>query len=371
MTGGSNLMNTSLLLQGSIEIVLSFFTGLFIFFVSFKVFSFITKDIDELKELKDNNMSVAILGVSFIFGIMIIVKEAIGPSMDTLTQMLSVKNLPLSSMIFSIVRILVFYIVSALFAFIILWLSIKLFLLLTSDIDEMEEMRNKNIAVSIVIASLIISMSLILRKPLTLILSGLVATPAIKESGINEHLINMTLFLEGLIELGLSIFGVLFVFFVSFKIFQLLTKNIDEIAEIKKNNIAIGIMNGSFVFSIMLVINTALDPANQDLKRALSVDDMDFIVVLFSALRIIFFFLGAALLAFIIIWISMKCFMVLTRGIDEMNEIKNNNIAVSLLIAILVISSAFLLQHGVKIILEGLIPLPKLDSGVLDITNIK
>ena len=363
-------MNLNLLAQGAIEIILSFFTGLFIFFFGFKI-SFITKDIDELKELKDNNASVAILGVSFIFGIMIIVKEAISPSMDTLNQMITAEQFMLSSVVFSIVRILIFYIVSALFAFIILWLSIKLFLILTTDIDEMEEIKNKNVSVSLVISSLIISMSLILKDPLRVLLDGLVATPAIMDSGIKEHFINMSLFLEGLIELGISIFGVLFVFFISFKIFQILTKNIDEIAEIKKNNIAVGLLNGSFVFSIMIVVNMALEPGNRDLQRAISSENADFIPTLFSILRITGFLFGSALLSFVVIWLSMKCFMLLTRGIDEMAEIKNNNIAIALLIAILLISIAFLLQHGVKIFLEGLIPLPKLDSGVLDLSNMR
>jgi uncharacterized membrane protein YjfL (UPF0719 family) len=364
-------MNWNLFYSGIIEILLAFLTGLFIFFVSFKVFSFITKDIDELKELKDNNISVAILGVSFIFGIMIIVNEAIGPSMDTLTQIFSLKQVIVSTVIFSVVRIIIFYIVSALFGFIILWFSIKLFLIFTSDIDEMEEIKDKNISVSIVISSLIMSMSLILKTPLKTLLTGLVAPPAILESGIKEHLINMNVFLEGLIELGLSIFGVFFVFFVSFKIFQLLTKNIDEISEMKKNNIAVGILNGAFVFGIMIVINSALEPANQDLQHAIGGDNIDFVVVLLSVLRIAGFLIGAAVFAFVIIWISMKCFMLLTKGIDEMNEIKNNNVAVALLIAILIISAAFLLQNGVKTVLQGLIPLPKLDSGMLDLTNIK
>jgi uncharacterized membrane protein YjfL (UPF0719 family) len=364
-------MVLNLFLQGIIEIILSFISGLFIFFISFNVFSLITKDIDELKEIKENNISVAILGVSFVFGIMLIVKSAISPAMDTLTELLQAKEFIIGQTVFAFIRIVVFYVVSALFAFLILWLSIKVFLILTIDIDEMDEIKNKNISVSIIISTLVVSMSILLINPLITLLNGLVAPPAIADSAIKEHLINMNIFLQGLIELGLSIIGVLFVFFVSFKIFQVLTRNIDEMAEIKKNNIAVGILNASFVFSIMLVIKAALIPANQDLDRALNNENAEIILILFSVLRIIGFFILSAIIAFILIWLSLKCFMMLTRGIDEMSEIKNNNVAVAILIAILSISSAFLLQHGITVLLQGMIPLPQLNSGVIDISNIR
>ncbi|MCK4797933.1 MAG: DUF350 domain-containing protein, partial [Spirochaetes bacterium] len=258
------VINIQLVLQGLIEIGLSFLTGLLIFFISFKVFTVLTRDIDELAELKKNNSAIAILVASFIFGIMLLVKAAIGPAMDTLGNTMNAQNASISMVGFAIIRVAVIYIIASVFAFIILWFSMKLFMILTTEIDEMEEIKNNNSAISIVIAVLIISLAIILSHPLTTLLNGMVAPPLVSES-LRQPFVNMDVLLEGLIELGISIIAAIFIFFFAFKVFSVLTKKIDEIEELKSNNIAIAILVSAFIFAMMLLIKAALMPANDAL----------------------------------------------------------------------------------------------------------
>ncbi len=64
----------------------------------------------------------------------------------------------------------------------------------------------------------------------------------------------------------------------------------------------------------------------------------------------------------------MYFFMWLTKDLDELAEIKNNNIAVSLLLGIIIISIALLLQPGITTILDSLIPYPPV--SIIDIGNL-
>ncbi|OHD18397.1 MAG: hypothetical protein A2086_05870 [Spirochaetes bacterium GWD1_27_9] len=364
-------MNLMLFLQGLIQIVLSLITGVFIFFMSFKVFSLVTRDIDELAELKSNNIAVSIVGTSFVFAIMLIVKTAISPAMDTLTFSFNVQHISVATIFYSIIRIIIFYIISAVFAFLILWLAIKLFLILTTEMDEMEEIKNNNIAISIVMGTLIISLALVLKEPLTTLLSGLVTSPVIEESGLQPQLINLTIFLQGLIELALSIIGSIMVFFLSFKVLNILTKEVDEIAQLKKNNISVALLLSSFVFSIMILVRATLIPAYEVLGFTLSSTNSTNFMIFFAVLRITLFFVLSSFISFVVIWIAMKGFMFLTKGIDEMKEIANNNIAVAIIVAILVISASMLLESGLTALLNGLIKAPDIGKGLLDISNIK
>ncbi|HOJ64168.1 MAG TPA: DUF350 domain-containing protein [Spirochaetota bacterium] len=357
-------MNLVLLSQGLIELIISVIFGLSMFFLSFKVFSLLTKNIDEAKEISNNNVAVSILVASFIFGIMLLIKSSIGPAMETLTTVLSSKESTFIMVIIAIIRIVVFFIFFSIFAFIVLWLAIKLFTLLTTDIDEMEEIKNNNVSVSFIIATLIISMSLILSKPLETVLNGLVAPPS--NTGINSF-ITLSVFLDGLIELGIAIVGTIFVFFLSFKIFNLLTKDIDEIKELKSNNLAISILMAAFIFAIMLIIKAAIEPANSALGFVLADSKATALTIIFVIIRIILFFILAGVIAFVVIWISMNIFVFLTKKIDEFAEIKNKNIAVAIILAILILSLAIMIDHSITAILNGLIKTPELpkDGGLI------
>ena len=357
-------MNSILLGQGLIELLISVIFGLAMFFLSFKVFSLLTKNIDEIKEISNNNIAVAVLIASFIFGIMLLIKASIGPAMDTLILLLNSKESTFLMVILAIVRILLFFIFSAIFAFVILWLAIKLFTLLTTDIDEIEEIKNNNVAVSFILATLIISMSLILSKPLETLLSGLVSPPSQSNIGIS---INLSVFLDGLIQLGISIVGIIFVFFLSFKIFNLLTKDIDEIKELKNNSLAIAILMSAFIFGIMLIIKAAITPANEALGFVLSDSKATALTILFVIIRVILFFILSGFIAFLVIWISMNIFMLVTKKIDEFAEIKNKNIAVAIILGILILSLTLMIYHSIVSILNGLIKTPELpkDGGLI------
>ena len=182
-------MNLNLFYQGLIELGLSLLTGFFVYFVSFKVFIILTKDIDELEELKRDNIAVAVLISSFIFGIMIILKAVISPAMDTLGFTINAGGANKAIVIYAVIRIVLFYLIAGFFSFVLLWMSIKLFMTLTTQIDEMKEIKANNAAISLILASLIISLSIILLNPFKVLLDGLVAPPVIIE-GVKEPLIN-------------------------------------------------------------------------------------------------------------------------------------------------------------------------------------
>ena len=75
----------------------------------------------------------------------------------------------------------------------------------------------------------------------------------------------------------------------------------------------------------------------------------------------------ASTIAFIIIFIALSLYTHLTRELDEMEEIKNNNIAVSIVLGVVIISISLLMQQGIKSILDALIPFPAItlkDIGI-------
>ncbi len=359
-------MNIHLLIQGLLEIILSLLSGILIYFTSFKAFALATRDIRQNEEIKNNNIAVSILVSSFVFGVMLLIRASIGPSMDTLGFTLSAGNVSLPVLGFAVLRIIIIYLITAISAFIFLWIAIKFFMMLTTQIDEMKEIKNNNIAIAIIIAVLTISLAMIILEPLSTVLKGFVAAP-VMTGELNEEMINTRIFYQGLIELGISLISAIFIFLYGFKVYDFMTKDIDEVAELKSNNIAIAIQVSAFIFSMMILIKASLLPAYDTLGYVM---DQSFTVGLLvvTIIRIVVYFVLAAILAFILLWLAMKWFMMLNKSINEMEEIKNNNIAVAIIIAILLISTALLLHHGLVAFLSGLVPKPEMSKKFLEIS---
>ena len=102
------------------------------------------------------------------------------------------------------------------------------------------------------IGVLTISIAMITMQPLKTLLKSLVSAPVLT-GNFKEPLVNMIYLYQGLIEIVISLAAVVLVFLYSFKLYDKMTKKIDEMKELKANNIAISIQVSSFIFSIMIM----------------------------------------------------------------------------------------------------------------------
>jgi uncharacterized membrane protein YjfL (UPF0719 family) len=135
-------------------------------------------------------------------------------------------------------------------AALVAYLSIWLFDKTTRDIDEWTELRKGNVAVGIVLASLVVGVGLILRPGITPAALKLDVGPA------NDVVVKLVVqLIQILIGLLLSIVAI----GTSLWIFTRLTGAIDEWAEISRGNVAIAIVLGGVVIATSLIVSTALD----------------------------------------------------------------------------------------------------------------
>ncbi len=141
-------------------------------------------------------------------------------------------------------------VISVITAALVAYLSIWLFDKTTRDIDEWTELRKGNVAVGIVLASLIVGVGLILRPGITPAALKLDAGPA------SDVVVKLAVqLIQILIGLLLSIVAI----GTSLWVFTRLTGAIDEWAEIGRGNVAIAIVLGGVVIATSLIVSTALD----------------------------------------------------------------------------------------------------------------
>jgi uncharacterized membrane protein YjfL (UPF0719 family) len=128
--------------------------------------------------------------------------------------------------------------------------------------------------------------------------------------------------------------------YLAFYLFQWFTRNLDEWEELRQGNPAVGIVLGAIVISVAIVLRPALsvNTGIWDIGRALY-----FRVLVVEALQLAV----GLVLAVITLALALFLFAALTRGIDEIEELKKGNLAIAGLLAGVVIGVALMVSQAI------------------------
>jgi len=171
---------------------------------------------------------------------------------------------------------------------------------------------------------------------------------------------NLVLFLTGLAKVGFGIFvGALGIFLAS-RVLNRLLRSGEADEEQKKGNVAAGILYASSLISLGLLVQHAVSAtfAAIDLMyhgRTLTVP----ILMRFSIYALVHVSFALAVGAAVVA-LGTLIFTYLTRGVDEIAEVRKGNIAPALVLAAVMVVMALMTAPGLQTALDGLLPLPTL-----------
>jgi len=139
--------------------------------------------------------------------------------------------------------------------------------------------------------------------------------------------------------------------YIGLKMFDRLTKDIDEWSEIKKGNVAVGIVMAAVIFAIANVVQSGVVQITSGLSANQEVGKM------LTALLIGFINLAIGLAAAVIsVWIAIKVLDRITTDIEEMDELAKGNVAVAIVMAGVLIAVSFVIGSAVSGISNALNP---------------
>lgn len=176
---------------------------------------------------------------------------------------------------------------------------------------------------------------------------------------------DLLIFLSGLLQVGLSLLlGVLFIY-GAYRMFYRVIVKLDDVKTLESNNIAVAILNGSIILSLIVIIKNSINPAVTIFSNTLRSPNSSASDYFVTAVLILLQIVVAGVIAFFSIYLAIKFFTWLTKDLNEIEEIKKNNIAVSIVMAFVVFSIALLLNSGIETLLDSLIPFPP--TSIIDI----
>lgn len=128
--------------------------------------------------------------------------------------------------------------------------------------------------------------------------------------------------------------------YLAIRVFDQFTSRIDEVAELKKGNYAVGIVLGSVILSVATVIAGGVAGLVPD---SLSVSQIDFWAHLGSGVLNLVLSLVLSVGA---IFVGMSVFDHMVTEIDVQAELKKRNLGVAVLLAAVIYASAIVVQAG-------------------------
>ena len=129
--------------------------------------------------------------------------------------------------------------------------------------------------------------------------------------------------------------------YLTFYLFQWFTRDLDEWEELRQGNAAVGIVLGAILIAVAIVLRPALTVNNAawDVGRTFF-----FRAMLAEALQLAV----GLVLTVVTLVLALGFFAALTRGIDEVAEIKKGNLAIAGLLAGVVIAVGLMVSQAVE-----------------------
>lgn len=130
--------------------------------------------------------------------------------------------------------------------------------------------------------------------------------------------------------------------FLAFYLFQWFTRDLDEWEELRRGNAAVGIVLGAIVISVAIVLRPALivNTTAWDIGNT----TLFFLVLLAEALQLAV----GLVMAVITLGVALYLFAALTRGIDEIQELREGNLAIAGLLAGVVIAVGLMVSQALQ-----------------------
>ena len=167
-------MNETILLKGMSELIISILIGVTLLYITYKIMD---RFIRNKYKIGIDNTSYAIFSGSVLFSVGYMITGVKDPILNSLQLLESQAGYDGYPILDAIKYSALFIGLIVFLTFLINLIAISLFMIMTVKVDELSEMKRKNVSVSIITAVIIISVSLMVKDSVYLILDAFVPYP--------------------------------------------------------------------------------------------------------------------------------------------------------------------------------------------------
>jgi len=170
--------------------------------------------------------------------------------------------------------------------------------------------------------------------------------------------------LGGIIAYAVSVLASVLLVFLTYRLNTLLTSKLDEERFLLSGNRSVAVALGSIIVSQAILLRHAVFPT-MTMIRNLFAQPHTAGAILFTLANCFLFFLIIGILSFASVALASWLFSRMTSGIPEVEEIKNDNVAIAILFGLVVLAVTLIVNEGLEDLSRSIIPYT--NTGVIRI----
>ncbi len=158
-------MDTKLLLFGTYELLLAIVFGLLTIYIALSTVSRFKVKTTFSEAVQNNNMSIALFQGTWVVCTLILVENSILPAVDALRTMVLTKDeFSIGMLGISFMYFIGFYVLSVIFSYLVLAFVFQVFIRITKNVDEVEEMKKNNLSASVLLSIVMLAATLFIHQ---------------------------------------------------------------------------------------------------------------------------------------------------------------------------------------------------------------
>jgi uncharacterized membrane protein YjfL (UPF0719 family) len=181
-------MDTQTLLFTGYELSLAVLFSLVTIYVVLKVLHYTFLRSKEKDLLVETNPAIALFAGTIVICSLMLVSTSVLPAVNALrTMVLSNGQFTWEMLGISLGYFLVFFALALILNLLVLFAAISIYMAVTVHVDELREIRANNVAVALMMASVMLGMTLFIRPPMERFIGGLVQYEALERFSLPEE----------------------------------------------------------------------------------------------------------------------------------------------------------------------------------------
>ncbi|MBN2535227.1 MAG: DUF350 domain-containing protein [Spirochaetales bacterium] len=146
--------------------------------------------------------------------------------------------------------------------------------------------------------------------------------------------------------------------------FKFMSSWLKKSHKIEQHNTSTGLLIGSVLFSVGYFITSIIEPLITTFRMLMKNYVNIGVVIGIGCLYMLGYFVLAFVFSFLVVVVSFFLFTLFTRDINEIEEIKNNNIGIAIIIAVVIVTMAIIVGNGFTLLTESIIPFPAMPKKI-------
>lgn len=129
-------------------------------------------------------------------------------------------------------------------------------------------------------------------------------------------------------------------------------------------NTSFGLVTAAILFSAGYIMSSIISPVIATFRMLMRRNPGIGSLLGKGALYTLIYFALATVFSFLVVVISYLLFTGFTRKINEAEEIKNNNLAIGMILGVVIIVISLLVKEGFVMLTEAIVPFPELPKSI-------